>query len=743
MQFVDLGLGSFAVCWLCTMAAHAATGAFYAVVAAFYWRLGATHFAVFLKYYSIGMPASAYRIIAVVHVVCAVPHVAAIMAMLCSSLSKRTLAFSSRYSLSSILHLAVKSTNRRIMTTSAHSAKTKNHLALKSTSRLMQQWHLRNAFDFVFGRTGVVGVGGKHYSSILLIRELTETAIQTAQAYQMSMLLPREKLNRLYSGLIVLNCWITVILHVAFATRAAHQRLVSLLFDCALDLVASAGITLVVVSYYLPDYDWIIEGFLDELWSDDLWFSQAKNELQLVLVTSWTDLCARVVFAVGAMLSLSDIKALLRLRRNRSFVRRSPVAREGPAKTTVHGLLPVELNAKSSTLFASRHSNKNGAAASAPSDPDPVQLPEITPVPVQKKWLQHAGVKLGHSTFILWGLIVLVLHLQASSLPKVDQCRLQVRPWGVSVPSCYLVDLDCAQSGIAGSSQQVTTMWEEFRRETVERITIRRCPALEMPPMVQGFSRINTLKVYNSTIVSWNSGAAITATLHPQIALIYLVRVTLPNGEIPAGLLSPDSPTTLQEITFCVTNLRVLPDDLDEYWPKRIAINLELSELTSVPDCLLRLQPRSLSLYGNPLDTVPSALFEIEGMTDLDVGESNLVALPEHVESLSSTLLYVYLPNTMISVFWNWIDPLIERANPFLWAVYLPGTPYCAAYESILNESTTAFDVPEANSSISLLMDAEGHWDEIYTFVNCDPYFAQPFFPLATEDTAATEQETG
>jgi len=70
-----------------------------------------------------------------------------------------------------------------------------------------------------------------------------------------------------------------------------------------------------------------------------------------------------------------------------------------------------------------------------------------------------------------------------------------------------------------------------------------------------------------------------------------------------------------------------------------------------VPDTLVRLQPTSLSLYGNPIGILPSALFEIEGLLRLNVGRSGLTSLPQNATTLSSTVTYMVLTNTSASFF--------------------------------------------------------------------------------------------
>ncbi|KAE9002196.1 hypothetical protein PF011_g13419 [Phytophthora fragariae] len=55
------------------------------------------------------------------------------------------------------------------------------------------------------------GVDGPNFDIVLLCREIVETALQTQQAYRMSLLLPRRGLNRGYVALLVLNCWSTAL----------------------------------------------------------------------------------------------------------------------------------------------------------------------------------------------------------------------------------------------------------------------------------------------------------------------------------------------------------------------------------------------------------------------------------------------------------------------------------------------------------------------------------------------------
>ncbi|EEY70437.1 uncharacterized protein PITG_05852 [Phytophthora infestans T30-4] len=171
-------------------------------------------------------------------------------------------------------------------------------------------------------------------------------------------------------------------------------------------------------------------------------------------------------------------------------------------------------------------------------------------LPQQRLRTQCARLMLraAHLFFGAWGVVVLGLHIHASMQPTLSQCLLQVRPWATSRPSCYLVGLDCHT---------------EFDSSTVVQLLIRHCPTLEIPPSISKFHSLHGVKVYNSTIVDWDDSAAFTSENHPNVLSLYLVRVNMTDGVLPAGLHSLDFPPNLRDIEFCVTNLQAIPQDLD------------------------------------------------------------------------------------------------------------------------------------------------------------------------------------
>ncbi|EEY64904.1 uncharacterized protein PITG_16230 [Phytophthora infestans T30-4] len=251
-----------------------------------------------------------------------------------------------------------------------------------------------------------------------------------------------------------------------------------------------------------------------------------------------------------------------------------------------------------------------------------------------------------HFLFFTWGLVVFSLHLQASVQPSLQQCTLQVRPWAVRRPYCFMISLDCHRLQMSGQLDEVDTKWREFDGSTVIMMVIKHCPLVDIPDTFTDFHQLISGKVYNSTIVEWRESAAITNTNHPAFLSLMLVRVNMTDGQLPAGFQSFDTPLNLYDYEFCITNLREVPDDLDLKWLSGSYVILEYSELQTVPSALLRIMPPYFSLSGNPISELPPEIFEIEGLTDLGIGDTNVRQLPQNVTRLSSTLTSIYIERT-------------------------------------------------------------------------------------------------
>lgn len=167
--------------------------------------------------------------------------------------------------------------------------------------------------NYVCGRHGIFGVKGQHFHALLFCREVVETALQSTQAYHMSMYVPHVWLNRVYVSMIVLNCWLLPLVHWVYKHNEVKKRLVCLVGSCALDFVSLIVIPCAILASYIGSYDPEIKGFKTMLWYDDIWLEHVAHEFQLLLVVSWRVLTARLVFSGGMLIAMSDIKELVEI----------------------------------------------------------------------------------------------------------------------------------------------------------------------------------------------------------------------------------------------------------------------------------------------------------------------------------------------------------------------------------------------------------------------------------------------
>ncbi|KAG1701791.1 hypothetical protein DVH05_010284 [Phytophthora capsici] len=460
--------------------------------------------------------------------------------------------------------------------------------------------------------------------------------------------------------------------------------------------MACMGVELLIVLSYVNQYDPYMMGFYDYLWRNDQWAARVLNEFRMAVVVSWSDLASRSIFALGLILTTTNIKELLQqLPRNTNQV------------NTVEKLTTVAPSlSKSPKQNARKETNRN-----------------------RRTWLLRAV----HLAFGLWGIVVLGLHIAASVQPTLPQCLLQVRPWATSQPSCYLVGLDCYKLGISGTKEETHIKWSEFDSSTVVQLLISHCPKLEIPDTFKDFHGLHGVKVYNSTITDWGESAAFTSADHPNIFSLYLARVNLTDGVLPIGFQSEDFPQNLYDFEFCVTNLRTIPDDLASKWPKKAYIQLEYSQLTSISPVLLQLEPKYLAVTGNPITQVPPDIFEIPGLRTLGLGQTLLNELPRNVLNLPSSLNMIFLDNTGISFFWPWMDNLITMET---WGLLVaPGSPYCIDLQSIEDGTIDSFNISQLSEYAPILMNpTEENLPIIQYAVSCDAIYEGTYYFIDLDD---------
>ncbi|GMF65289.1 unnamed protein product [Phytophthora lilii] len=720
LQYVDLSLWSFGLWWVLLFAVHLVTCGYNAAYAMAYWQLQDTYLYLCLEYSGIGMPAEKHHKIAIVNAILAAMHGACLLWMVGASLWQRELAFSP------FAHSGSDSfrTSRRGSSKKAVDPTADDRYGSRLSSRLSSaSERTSQLYSQIWGRQGLLGVNGNKFHVILIARELLETILQTVQAYRMSWYLPRMLLNRFYLTLLVLNCWSSVFIYSLFYRRdEARRRFACLVCDCILDLISCIGVPLIIVLSYINEYDPKLTGFDMEKWYDDVWSAHALNEFQMVVVVSWSDLASRVFFSLGLIFTMTNLKELLR---------RAPRANKRRIATTANSIRVIDKKTK--------HEVIGSVLSRIELARDPTHVEVGNSETGFRTRLGRISLHLVHMLFGIWGIAVLALHIQASIQAKSSQCVLQVHPWAVSQPSCYLAVLDCHSLGITGKIDEIETKWSEFDRFSVVTLVMRHCSTLEIPDMLGDFHQTTGIKVYNSTILRWEASAAITNTNHPEMIWFYLVRVNLTNGILPEGAQATDFPGKLYDIEFCYTNLQSLPDDLDSKWLVGTSIYMEYCQLTSVPLVLTRLDPYYLFLSGNPITELPSEIFEVPGMYHLGLGNTSLTELPRNVSNFSPLLSFVQLTNTNISFFWSWIDTLLERSLNSESPLKMGGSTYCADRDKILSGEADSFSVLPSDKYSAMLTNAsEANWDVLLQLVDCHLMVSRAFYPIVFEDSISS-----
>ncbi|GLD92376.1 hypothetical protein PINS_up000909 [Pythium insidiosum] len=722
---VQLSAPAFCAAWLCILALHGGCTVYFAFVGRLYWTMPGTYLDTCFDYYQLGMKNTHYATLAVVHIVIASVHGAAGGVMLLMSTWYRRLMFAPW--------------NEDGEETSVATAPTTSDLLVPESTGMKARWkaRLRKAFDVVFGRRGFFGVEGHFFDLLLIIRETTELSLQTVQAYRMSLYLPRVWLNRGYIALLVLNCWLTPVIDHIVQRDAMRRRMLVLCCDTVLDLIVAVGIPVVLLTTYLPDYNTSMKGFPIAFWYNDAWMVNVKNEFQLLLVASWSDLLSRVVFSLGLLGCLDSIKDIIRMRPLSSAV--APDVSFVPAKANEFGPSAFDLGGPQALAIV--------PDAPAPAKPATRREGRLTSSMRLLQAVAHSRRlhRAFHVLLLVWGVIVLALHLHAETQPSLDdQCLTQLRPWLRAKPSCALLLLDCTHNNIGGTAAETAALWSVSDPLSVYRVYVRHCPTLEMPPQIHQFNGLSSLKLYNVSVTAWSSTSTLDNAHFPALISLLVVRTNFSGGEIPDGLLSRDWPQQLLDIEFCVTNLRSLPDVIDSIWPSNAYYYFEHALFELIPPSLLRLHPSQLSVAGNRLSAFPFEALRVDGIAHLNVGANKLSTLFPPSGNTSDVvdigvIEYLYMNDLAIRAVPKWLDPMIQRfrdVDNFI-HVIMTRTPFCDLMAAVRNGSLAAFPMENGTTpdelSFVMNMTEPAEIRELFTLVNCR-YNDTLFYPLRFED---------
>lgn len=561
--------------------------------------------------------------------------------------------------------------------------------ARKILSRRLSSW-INWFWTAVCAFVAACDVRHKNYAVVFLARELLVTSLQTYQAYRLSCLVPRQWMNAVMVGALVLNCWATPLLQYRFRKNVGHVRLGGALVNIALDMVSYIGMP---VALFLPYAGQFYRGqkqFDRIYYYSDVWLVEAINEAQMIFVTSLYDAISKCLIALSVTKGLYSITKLICVA---DPVKPTQVVSiRGSGKADVASVPPVTYRVLNSMTLSLRPAT----------------------------WRARVE-KFGHRLLFLWGICLLIAHLQASSLPSHHQCRLPIRPWFDTQPGCSLLEFNCAEERATGTASEIDLLLQVFNPDRIEYLVIRHCPLLIFPKRIQTLHELLGLKVFNSTIQEWEEEAAVMGSHHPELRFVFLVDVKM--REFPIGLQHADFPQTLRDLELSRTNVTVIPDTLDTIWPTGMYIAFEECQLQEFPHVLLRVQPSDLTLALNNFSSLPPEVFEGFPLRVFSVAGSPIQSLPSTV-SEPPQIKWYGLIETQISELPVWMDDTFF-ASTFIVA---SKTPLCdrliATGEKSEIDSTALVRIPGLDCSLTFMGNSSLNWYPIDIEMSINPSYS-------------------
>ena len=634
---LDLSPRLFRLAWVAVFVLHGGLGAFFGVLAALYAYIETILFYHFVENYGVSTLVSHFRAITALYGVFAAAHGLQIVKMLAFSLLARQLTL-----------------------TRLKAAKIRPKGGPDAAALVMSGRRSSNRWQRV--RTTIVNALDPEtdaYSALLCVQETLEILSQSYQTYRMSYLLPRPWINNLFLTCMVVNAFSTPCFHWKFAKRLAHERAWSLVFDTVLGLVMVVVVPFVVAKPYVQAYSPAEMGFTESTYQEK-WFVRAVNEIKMVMINSRIDFASRIVPTVSMLVGLSTLQDMLR-----------------PAKTP----------------DVSRSRSRN---ATTPHASPPFVETHVSPPPSRATRF----VRKMQACFLAWGLAMIVIHFYASTRPTPMACDLPVQPWFATRGGCALVTVNCYTLGLTGEEPEVFAILNSIDDRTLAYIAVKHCPHFEMPPRLQKFSVLIGIKFYNSTIVRWDTSAALLQTNQERIALLYLVRTNA--TEFPLGLVQSPFPSTLVDIALCVTNITTLPDAAADAWQHLSTFTFEASGVIELPPVISQLNLDTLSLAANAIPAIPDDAFATQRFSSLVLSGNPIAHLPNTLGDTSGLQFFI-MDSTDLQDLPSWLDAAWTET------VYMTagGTPVCEAYDN---------------------------GDYVGYVIDCFPYTDMVFYPLETDD---------
>ncbi|GMF29674.1 unnamed protein product [Phytophthora lilii] len=543
------------------------------------------------------------------------------------------------------------------------------------------------------------------FDVLFAVREMVAVGALSYQVYQSSYLVPRVWLNNLAVAILVIACWLTPLLQVLTRKSIGLSRALSLFSSFVLCTFLAKVVHYLLFRYYLDLFNVDHNVFIGNVVYDPTYMAILGPENRMLFATNIGELVSKFLPLFGSFVSLVMLEGVVSRRDEK-------VTPDGCATTakvdpnsnvtvetldTLDGTTePAHLEAGTSTkaLDESRTGEKCSQAT-------------LTKNP-GCAW-PFVVIKL---LFIIWGVLVLAFHLKAQSQHKKmpTGCFVSTRPWFDSKVSCLSFAYDCA---IQGALSPTDESFDAFNLDykAVRNVNFVNCPALMVPSVVQSFTDLSTVQIFNSALYSWGSNAALVDELHPRLLSVILVKVQL--ATFPEGLMG-ELPQTLIFLQFLGTSLPSVPSDLGTRWgvgrnpiPR---VGFEYGMLSAVPPEIFALPVTSLSLAGNfLLFTIPSLAAAPANtfLPQLTLDGAPLMMLPSVIDA-TVKIGDLSLEGTKVSVLPDWTQTQV------LTKMHLYGSAFCLTSTDAQKEkangicSTSRWGTTVPKSPIELLENVYG-----------------------------------
>ncbi|TMW59699.1 hypothetical protein Poli38472_004768 [Pythium oligandrum] len=551
--------------------------------------------------------------------------------------------------------------------------------------------HVKESWLELFAPGSPLELTETKFEALYLLREVTEMITQTYQTYMSSTLISNEWVNIFYVGTLVVNCWLSPVIHVTTHSYPAFQRFLYLCSDVVLDCVSTVFVPMFifisVIFVALMDGQEQTGGDTEYAFDvpyDDVFIMDVIKGVQQTLVLTWLDVFTKLLPFLSMAGCLKHIMRLVFRQENRTIPR-------------VNSLVVIKRRENRVPIRSRRVHVANSDDISTTT-----LVPTVSRARGRRliRWM----VRL-HWVFILffiWGVVILAMHLQAQRVSRNAPasskvgCKSSSRPWLASQFSCTILEINCCRHGMSGLAHEIDEVLQQVNPNGLSSLIISHCSSLHIPSRITDLPELTGLEITNATLVEWGLDAVVSEDTMPSLQMLALVGVNM--SALPEAIVSPDFPRRLRDLTISASNLTMLPDDLARKWSSLFNLFIERTQVTLVAPALDVDGTMRLSLMGNQIHEIPDQLFAHSQFSVLSAAKNPVTKWPSTIGHLDE-LTMLLMDHTEIKELPSWLLEEGKRRGQSgnVITVSAGGSAYCQAKKTetsaLIDESVTGLKI--------------------------------------------------